>query len=79
MFDGRQSNLYVYVNNNSVNFTDPNGKIAPLALIAGGAAIGAVVSGGIYAATTDNFHGVDWQEQLQVERLQVESGQLQHQ
>ena len=40
-------NRYLYVNNNPYKYTDPNGEF--LATILGGAAIGAVVSGGIEA------------------------------
>jgi RHS repeat-associated protein len=48
-------NLFTHVQNNPVNLIDPSGEIVPIVLIAAGATVGAVIGGGIYALTTDNF------------------------
>jgi RHS repeat-associated protein len=57
LFNGRQSNLYVYVNNNPVNFTDPNGKFA---WVAAGAVLGAAVNVG--ATLIANGGDVSWRQ-----------------
>ncbi len=45
-------NRYAYANNNPYKYVDPDGRVAHIAI---GAGVGALVQGGIYAATTDNF------------------------
>src|SRR5690606_1841806 len=55
LFAGRQANLYVYANNDPVNFADPEGTIVVTgSVIAGAAAIGATASLAGYLLTVDN-------------------------
>ena len=52
-------NLYTYAENNPVTFADPQGRILP-AVIAAGAAIGAITNGVIYAGTSLASGGFTW-------------------
>jgi RHS repeat-associated protein len=58
-FGGGQGNLYGYVLNNPVNYTDPEGKsIFVPALVIGAAAAAAVVGGGYLYVHNETFRGV---------------------
>lgn len=57
LFGGIDPNLYRYTFSDPINFIDSDGRIVPLILA--GAAVGGIVSGGIYALTAgENF---SWQ------------------
>ena len=57
-FGGLDCNLYRYGVGDPIGFVDPDGHFIPLLAIGAGAAVGAVIGGGIYAITTNNF---SWQ------------------
>jgi hypothetical protein len=48
-------NLYSYVLNNPVNYSDPSGEIVTVPLIAAGALVGGALNTSIYYATTQQF------------------------
>ncbi|XP_041361873.1 uncharacterized protein LOC121377841 [Gigantopelta aegis] len=52
-------NLYTYAENNPVTFADPQGRILP-AIIAAGAAIGAITNGVIYTGTSLATGSFSW-------------------
>jgi len=53
LFKSGDTDLFGYCLSNPINLFDPDGRILPL--IAVGAGVGAIIGGGMYALTTNNF------------------------
>ena len=57
-FRGRQTNLYIYVNSDPVNYVDPSGEIAPL--VVGAIILGSAVASGVAQYYGGNQTGADF-------------------